>query len=651
MNANLSLVRPAAATMELPKRAAFDELKAGDRLPSPKGVALQLMQLARRDDVTLSQIAQVVQGDPALSGRLLKLANSAASGANRPVVFVPEAVQRLGMTVVQQVALGFSLLSDHRTGTCEAFDYSRFWSRSLATAIAATSVARRVGVASSDECFTLGLVAGIGQLALASVYPAQYTKLLEGNADADDASLRRAEREHFAIDHAELTTLLMEQWGIPQSLIQSVSYHLKINVSEELSRVTQIGRSLDLAAHIASVCVAADSERPAFLAELYRLGARVGIDEATLSQLLSTVVESWSEWGKMVGVNTRSVPSLDQLQSERSQATPLSNKAQLAEGSALKVLAVDDNKTMLKLVTAILEELGHSVHTASDGQEALGVALEDLPQLLIADWDMPGLNGIELCKSLRSTEAGRYVYIIVLTGRNDDALLEEAFSAGADDYITKPLNPRELTARIRACQRFIQLQAHLRRDTEEIRRLASELSAANRRLQVAALTDALTGLPNRRYALERSEQEVAAARRSGQPLALMMVDIDHFKSVNDRYGHDVGDAALRHIATIFRAGLRTEDQACRLGGEEFLIIARQTDGKKALIVADRLRRAIALQPLKVQGDTIKLTVSIGCAAMSDTLKSVSEILKSADEALYRAKRLGRDRVEGNGEAQ
>ena len=635
-------------------RTAFDELKAGTRLPSPKGVALQLMDLTRRDDVTLGQIAKVVQSDPALSGRLLKLANAAQEGGRRPVVQIPEAVQRLGMNSVRQVALGFSLLSDYRTGACESFDYPRYWSRSLATAIAATSVSAHVGVASSDECFTLGLLAGIGSLALATVYPADYASLLDCKTNSDEQAMRRAEKERFAIDHVELTTLLMEQWGIPQSLILSVSYHLNPARSDEAEnqRSAQIGRSLDLAAHIASICVAADAERPGLLAELYRLGANAGIDEETLSPLLSSVVDQWLDWGQMLGVSTRAVPSLDQLRTERAQvAASLDGKAQRSEDSVLRVLAVDDNKTMLQLVTAILEDLGHKVRTASNGQEALDIAMEDLPQLLIADWEMPGLNGIELCKSIRSTDAGRYVYIIVLTGRNDDALLEQAFSAGADDYITKPLNPRELTARIRACQRFIQLQAHLRRDTEEIRRLAAELSKANRRLQGAALTDSLTGLPNRRYALDRCEQELATARRSGQPLALMMVDVDHFKLINDKHGHDVGDAALSHLAMIFRRSLRTEDQACRLGGEEFLIIARQTDASKSLIVADRLRRTISLEPLEIKGQRIKITVSIGCASVNEKLNSVPDILKAADEALYRAKRLGRNRVEMGADLQ
>jgi two-component system, cell cycle response regulator len=257
---------------------------------------------------------------------------------------------------------------------------------------------------------------------------------------------------------------------------------------------------------------------------------------------------------------------------------------------------------------------------------------------------MPGMDGITLCKSLRETMLGRSMYIVVLTSFEDVGRLVEAFDAGADDYLRKPISARVLLARLRAGQRVLQLHDELDRDREEMRRVAADLAIANRRFQEAALTDALTGFPNRRYALDRVEQEWAAAKRTGRSFACLLIDVDHFKQVNDTYGHDIGDKVLRHTADMLKQSARVHDALARLGGEEFLVVCPDTDAKGAYICAERLREAVA-SALYVDGSlSLSVTVSIGVAVWSKDMPTSEALIKSADQAVYFAKEAGRNRT-------
>ena len=626
---------------EMDKR--FEELQLNGKLPSPKGVALELLRVTQQDDVSISRVEKVIQLDPALTGQILKLANSAAATRRRPLVSVADAVQHLGLVTVRQIALGFSLLSDYQRGKCHGFDYGKFWSHSLAMGIAGATIARQVDMVAPEECFTLGLLANIGSLALATAYPDEYAALLSSVGTDDAGELRRAEKARFAINHAELTRAMLTDWGIPISFVAALYRHKEPNSPplDEGSRSAQIAWMLDLANQIGLVCIAEDIQRIGLLPEMFELGEQEGIDKTTLSELTQTIVGQWQEWGKILRVQTYSLPPLASLE----RASRLTSIESGTVGlQPLHALVVDDTNTMLEMISVVLKDLGHSVRTARDGQEGLDMAIENMPQLLIVDWEMPGLNGIELCRALRATDAGRYVYVMVLTGLSNADLLDEAFAAGADDYLTKPLNLRELAARVRASQRFIELQQHLKRDAEEIRELASELSVVNRRLQEAAMTDVLTGLANRRHAMDRLSQEFTAAKRGNEALSVMIVDIDHFKAINDIHGHDAGDEALRQLAAVFRASVRGEDEVFRFGGEEFLVISRRANVEKAVSVAERLRHAVEKRSFVLGGTIRQITISIGVATYVPKYRGVADLLKAADVALYEAKRTGRNRT-------
>ncbi|MDP2154441.1 MAG: HDOD domain-containing protein, partial [Sulfuricella sp.] len=532
--------------MEVINQNRFEELKATGELPSPKGVALALLNLMQQDDVTIQAIAHVVQTDPALSGRLIKFSNSLHFNTHRPIASVPEAVMVVGLPMVRQLVLGFSVLSNHRNGKCNAFDYQEFWSSSLATAIANQALSAQAKT-SSEETFTCGLLSGIGKLTLATLFPDKYAKVLSTAAGAPPDKLLRLEQEQFDTDHNELAAALLKEWGFPVILIETV-YHYEHPEKADFqagSRAYTLVHSLHLSRSLANLCIADESARRALLPGLYVLGARLGIDAEALMTLSDRVVREWQQWGKILDVPTQELPSFAEM------AASLPPLAEIADSEAsgktdqaefpLRILVVDDDKAVSNYLQKLLTSHGHTVLSAADGKEGLEKVLEYTPQLVISDWVMPNMDGIAFCESLRTTRDGRGLYFIILTALADEDRLVEAFEAGVDDYLVKPFSEKVLMARLRAGQRLTQLKEEISREREEVRRIASELAVTNRRLQRLALTDPLTLLPNRRYGMDSLEQEWEAAKNRGRPVTCMLIDLDRFKQINDTYGHDAGD--------------------------------------------------------------------------------------------------------------
>jgi len=628
----------------------FDELKTSGKLPSPSGVALAIIELCRKDGVSIDEIAHAVRADPALSGRLIKFANAAVHGPRRPVVAVPDAVRLVGINTVRQLVLGFSLLGQYSSGPCKAFDYQRFWSRSLAAAIAASGLCMRVRGAPPDEAFTCGLLSAVGTLALATIYPTEFAELLDANQRRSASDLVRLEQERFATDHNELTAALLDDWHLPRLFVQSVFHHEAPEQARlpEGSREFIICHLLHLSGLLGEFCVARDDDRRRLIPELFLAAAKIGLDQPALSKLSDEVVAQWRDWGKILEVKTQDVPNFDVVMQEKPE--PMRTLPQAVGPDAkpaqppLTILVVEDERATLLLVEHLLKGLGHKVHTAPDGRAGLALAMSVRPQIIISDWIMPGLDGVSFCKALRQTEEGQQMYFIILSALEQDDQLVEAFESGVDDYLTKPFTPRVLAARLRAGMRVIKLQEDAKRDSENLRRFAAELAVANRRLQQAALTDPLTGLPNRRYGMERLEQEWAATARNQRPLSCMVVDVDQFKQVNDTFGHDSGDVVLRQVAALLRKEARAEDVVCRLGGEEFLIISPDTPVSAALTLAERLRNAVARGRTANGTISHNTTVSVGVSQREPAMMRVDELIKAADNALYEAKRAGRNRV-------
>lgn len=633
--------------MEAINQNRFKELKATGQLPSPKGVALALLNLMQQDDVTIKDIARVVQTDPALSGRLIKFANSLNFNPRRPIASISEAVMVVGLPMVRQLVLGFSVLSSHRNGQCGAFNYQEFWSSSLATAIANQALSAQAKT-SSEETFTCGLLSGIGRLTLATLFPEKYAEVLNAAVSPDE--LLRLEHEQFDTDHNELSAALLKEWGFPAILIETVCHHEfpEKGDFQAGSRAHTLVHSLHLSRSLASLCIADESSRRALLPGLYVLGARLGIDADALMTLSDHVVREWQQWGKILDVPTQELPSFAEMAASLPPLTEAadsdaSEKVDQAE-FPLRILIVDDDKAVSDYLQRLLASHGHTVFSASNGKEGLEKVLEYNPQLVISDWIMPSMDGIAFCESLRTTRDGRGLYFIILTSLADEDRLVEAFEAGVDDYLAKPFSIKVLMARLRAGQRLIQLKEEISREREEVRRVASELAVTNRRLQRLALTDPLTLLPNRRYGMDSLEQEWEAAKNRGRPVTCMLIDLDRFKQINDTYGHDAGDTALKQAAKILKSAARPQDIVSRIGGEEFMVICPDTSLKEGAQYAELIRRTFEDSLVNAGADRIKINVSIGIAEYNPVMPHFSALIKAADDALYRAKLNGRNKV-------
>jgi two-component system cell cycle response regulator len=298
----------------------------------------------------------------------------------------------------------------------------------------------------------------------------------------------------------------------------------------------------------------------------------------------------------------------------------------------MKILLADDEPIARTMLEHWLAGWGYEVTLARDGESALQ-ALKDDPELrlLVVDWVMPKKDGIEVCKAIRSGPQEPYVYIVLLTAKDDKSDIIAGLDAGADDYLVKPCNPLELKVRLRAGRRVIELQ--------------EQLVKARESLRFEAMHDSLTGLLNRGAVLEQLTKELVRASRRGAPVSVLMGDLDHFKTINDTHGHAAGDAVLREAARRFKAGVRAYDSVGRLGGEEFICVLPECDAKTGLSVAQRLCRSMSDTPTQHAGSPIAHSISIGVAA-TDQFGSAraDELIRAADAALYRAKHAGRSRA-------
>lgn len=304
----------------------------------------------------------------------------------------------------------------------------------------------------------------------------------------------------------------------------------------------------------------------------------------------------------------------------------------------MKILVAEDDRVSGRILENYLVKWGYETVLVTDGQEAWQVLQQhDAPRLAILDWMMPGLDGTSICREVRKANFQPYIYLILLTARGYKHDIIEGLESGADEYLTKPFDPYELKARLRSGARIVELQDSLIKAREDLRE--------------QAMHDPLTNLLNRRATLDFLLSEMSRSAREHNPLSVMMVDIDHFKSVNDGFGHPAGDEVLCEVARRLRASARTYDLVGRFGGEEFLIVAPACCNAAGLIQAERLREVVCSEPITHKDISITVTISVGVATTLDpNRQDVEALLAAADQALYRAKAAGRNRVEGDSSA-
>ena len=293
----------------------------------------------------------------------------------------------------------------------------------------------------------------------------------------------------------------------------------------------------------------------------------------------------------------------------------------------MKILIAEDEPVSRRLLEASLLEWGYDVVIASDGREALDILQAAYsPSLVISDWMMPGMDGLTLCREIRRMDITGYVYVILLTAKGAKKDVIEGLEAGADDFLTKPFNREELKYRTRIGKRIINLE---------------------RRILELSNTDGLTGVLNRRAFMERMAWEAARSRRDKTPLSFILTDIDHFKDVNDAYGHQAGDMVLQRFAEMLSASVRPYDFIGRYGGEEFVVCLPGADLSQAESIAERMRASTEnTEIILAEGSqSIFITASFGTASFTGApLDTMDLFIKRADDALYRAKHEGKNRV-------
>jgi len=302
----------------------------------------------------------------------------------------------------------------------------------------------------------------------------------------------------------------------------------------------------------------------------------------------------------------------------------------------MRALIIEDSAVDRRIVTKNLKEWGYKFSVTTNGKDGwAALQAENAPKLVIMDWMLPDTEGVDLCRKIRKIQGKPYTYIMLVTARNQKRDMLRAMEAGADDYLVKPFNKLELKARLIAAKRILDLQEKL-----------IELGES---LRFAATHDNLSGLWNRGQILDFLARELVRANRDDKPLGIVLADLDHFKKVNDTYGHLAGDAVLQEVSKRMQGNIRAYDGVGRYGGEEFLVVFPGCEYKIAMRRAEDLRRLVGEKSIVALGEKVNVTASLGVAiveAGSDT--SVESLLQKADQAMYAAKRKGRNRVEGTG---
>jgi two-component system, cell cycle response regulator len=318
--------------------------------------------------------------------------------------------------------------------------------------------------------------------------------------------------------------------------------------------------------------------------------------------------------------------------SDNDSVTPITGEA------APTILLAEDDAVTRMLMTRFLKKAGYEVDAVANGAEALERMSKNYYPMLVTDWEMPVMDGVALCKAVRSLQLDGYVYALLLTARDSKEHIIAGLEAGADDYLVKPVHEAELIARLNAGRRILNLEHSLR--------------VANQRNRILSITDALTGSYNRRYLMEQLPREVERCRRYAYPLSVLMCDIDHFKKINDERGHSAGDDVLQQFAARAQKTIRSNsDWVARYGGEEFLIVLPETSFMGGMFVAEKIRTLVCATPFATRNGDVAVTASFGVASTGangpDLALKVELMIRTADECLYRSKQTGRNRTIGH----
>lgn len=681
---------------------------ADSALPSPSGVVQRVLQLLGQDSATLPLIGQALGADPVMTGRVIRLANSAVYGVRPPTASLHEAMQRIGLNAMRQVLISFALVDRYRDGPCRDFNYQAFWAQSLVTGILARRLAGLKRLPSPSEAFTVGLLSRVGELALASLHPLHYGELHQNLLEESCSHVVSAERARFGTDRYQLAEKLIREWQLPDTMATAVRASGDPAAAGLLPHAMslRVARLLQIAVQAGKLFESIAPADPQAIQTVRQLCEASHVPADELSAELPEILAEWREWAVAMdlilrgsapeslmppqaaeiipfpGTHVQSPAPLPAGASADAMPPPASSPAQpatvhqLAAPVARSQAFVDAVRRIhrmqsldclpaqsarpLRIVLAhppeprrdVLFDLlcaqGHEVLMAETGNAALGLAVRENTHVVVVDLALREMDALTFMHCLRNQRSGREVYAIAAGQREQVGALESAFGAGADDFLGLPARAGEVVARLRGARRFIDLQERWRADNAEMRRLAGDLATANARLEGLVDIDELTGMPNRRRATECLAEALARAEERGQALSVFLLDLDHFSELNASWGSGVGDEVLRQAARALQSCARAEDVVARFGGEEFLVIAPGTAAAAAAAMAERLRLGVASVRVPTAEGEVRPTFSVGASVYDPMLtrrrRTPEGLLHLADEALFRAKDNGRNRV-------
>jgi HD-like signal output (HDOD) protein/ActR/RegA family two-component response regulator len=434
----------------------FAELKAAGKLPSPKGAALRVMHLCQEETVSLPELARAIQVDPALAGRIIKIANYVNPNKSRPIASVTtDTLILIGIHAVRQAVLSMSLISNYHDGPCKLFDYEYFWSRALAIGCAAYAISSANRVAPPAELFNCGLMSGIGQLALVTARPEAYCEILGQHMDAPTEKQLAAQAERFGIDAREMMVLMLQDWGIPKLFSDALYHHENPSIAgfDDNSRLLRLTYTLQLASLLAHACMHKDDE---VQEQVHVCGAILDLQPDQLEAIAEQTTNGWADWSALLNIPVRTYPPRKLHQSvEAATARNVDEQETIAAAVVpLNILVACNDETQRNMLNYFLSTAGHAVSVTDNGLTAIGLTSHHMPHVVIADWLMPGMDGLKLCAELRKTLQGKALYFILLTPFEDERRRMEAYEAGVDEILRMPVNTRLLAARLLAAQRI-----------------------------------------------------------------------------------------------------------------------------------------------------------------------------------------------------
>lgn len=602
-------------------------------LPSPSIVALELMRALDRSDAGMRELAQITRRDPALAARMIQLANSAIFAGLRPAVAVEEAVMRVGTSGLARMAVAISLMHFTAEGIVGGLDLRRFWTESIQRGLVFQHMAVRLGRMPAAEAFSLGLLSDVGLLAMA--VGMDLSGLPSPSADLEGAIT--AQDTRFGFNFTDASVTLLRAWGFPPVLAESVRGRDGVEAANDPTREGQLRLCVRLCRGMQLLPDGQDFSPNAD--KIRRVAEHLNLSESDLLELLDAAAADLVAMTALFNITL----SEHQVQEEFGRLRKaLSAPSPVLDDPATEhVLVVSMDQPVRAGLREALLSAGHAVLEADSMEQALDQLETYAPRVVVLDWEKLGDQTAEqICQTVRS-ELGARLYLLVLSRNLDQTQILDALAAGANDVLSVPVLPRMLLAKVetgaRATRQFAAAQ-----DGQRSSLLARrELERRNAELLEAVGTDDLTGLANRRALEAFLQTAYDHAARHGQPLACIMFDLDHFKGINDRHGHDVGDRALCAVAQVMRAQSRVGDMVARYGGEEFLMLCPDIVLAVAQGIAERIRHGVE----QISGAGLPaLTVSVGVAVGPGPGMGPTGLLRAADQAMLQAKRSGRNQV-------